>query len=330
MRFVSTALTALLLTACTSAEPQQVTTPPTTPPPVQTEPEPLPCLSLAATLPDRYKGEGLFALCNDGYAVRYSLSDRVPRLVAEQLTREKLQGSAERQDDFRADTRLPLDRRADLNDYRGSGYDRGHLAPAADFKYSVQAMSDSFLLSNIAPQEPTFNRNAWAGLESATRACAKERGSLTVLTGTLGKSGSLHGQGRVSIPASFYKLWTDGADYRLWVMPNIATGKLSGAEFAQYELSLKDMQSYWPEFRVNTSLKGEAAGRLCPGAIPLKKSATPASVPAPAPAQAPAPTSSVYYPNCSAARDAGAAPLYRGQAGYRPQMDGDSDGVACE
>ena len=230
---------------------------------------------------------------------------------------------------------MPLNARADLNDYRGSGYDRGHLAPAADFKYSFTTMDNSFLLSNIAPQEPTFNQHAWNGLESATRACAQQVRELTVLTGTLGKSGSLHGQGRVTIPSSFFKMWTDGKDYRLWVMPNIAINKLSGAQYSQYEMSIKDLQSFWPEFSVGLPLNAAQPGKLCPGAIPLRQAGTAAPRPAATPASAPRPAApvaprEVYYQNCSAARAAGAAPLRRGQPGYRVAMDRDGDGVACE
>ena len=297
------------------------------------------CLQTAVRLPGVYKGEKLYALCTADLQVRYSLTDRIPRMVVEGLTPAKLSGTVSREDNFRADERLPLDARADINDYRGSGYDRGHLAPAADFKYSVTAMDNSFLLSNIAPQEPTFNQQAWNGLENATRACAKQVGNLTVITGTLGKSGSLHGRGRVTIPASFYKMWTDGENYRLWVMPNIALGKLSGQQYAQYEVSIKQLQSYWPEFSTGLPLNAAQPGKLCPGAIPLK-AASPAPQTQPRPTTLPKPAAqptyppprndTPYYANCTAARAAGAVPLYRGQPGYRPAMDRDGDGVACE
>ena len=295
------------------------------------------CLNQSARITSVYRGEQLFTLCTADSQVRYSLTDRIPRLVVEVLTPLKLQGTVSREDDFRADERLPLNARADLSDYRGSGYDRGHLAPAADFKYSPTAMSNSFLLSNIAPQEPSFNQQAWNGLEDATRACAKQTGKLTVITGTLGKSGSLNGRGRVTIPASFFKMWTDGQDYRLWVMPNIAINKLSGQQYGQYEVSIKDLQTYWPEFSVGLPLNAAQPGRLCPGAIPLKQVArTPAARPATPLKPAAQPTfpptrkDAPYYPNCAAAKAAGAAPLRRGEPGYRAAMDRDGDGVACE
>ena len=297
------------------------------------------CLSSPVRLTDVYRGEKLHSLCTADLQVRYSLTDRIPRLVVEVLSPVKLAGTVSREDNFRADERLPLNARADLNDYRGSGYDRGHLAPAADFKYSATAMDNSFLLSNIAPQEPTMNQHAWNGLENATRACAKQTGNLTVITGTLGKSGSLNGRNRVTIPASFFKMWTNGKDYRLWVMPNIAIGKLSGQQYAQYEVSIKDLQTYWPEFSTGLPLNASQPGKLCPGAIP-QKAASPATQAQPRPATPPRPAAQPtyppprndepYYANCTAARAAGAAPLRRGQPGYRAAMDRDEDGVACE
>ena len=295
------------------------------------------CLNQSARITSVYRGEQLFSLCTADSQVRYSLTDRIPRLVVEVLTPAKLQGTVSREDDFRADVRLPLNARVDLNDYRGSGYDRGHLAPAADFKYSATAMSNSFLLSNIAPQEPSFNQQAWNGLEDATRACAKQTGKLTVLTGTLGKSGSLNGRGRVTIPASFFKMWADGQDYRLWVMPNVAINKLTGQQYGQYEVSIKELQTYWPEFSVGLPLNAAQPGKLCPGAIPLKQiGSTPAvrlaTPPRPAaqPTYLPPRNHAPYYANCAAAKAAGAAPLRRGQPGYRAAMDRDGDGVACE
>ncbi len=98
---------------------------------------------------------------------------RTPRWVAEVLTRESLRGGhivAERDGrGFREDAAIPPHLRARLADYAGSGYDRGHLAPAADHKGDELAMSDSFLLTNVAPQDHALNRDWWARLERWVR-----------------------------------------------------------------------------------------------------------------------------------------------------------------
>ena len=80
------------------------------------------CLSSPARLPDVYRGEKLHSLCTAGLQVRYSLTDRIPRLVVEILSPVKLAGTVSREGNFRADERLPLDARVDINDYRGSGF----------------------------------------------------------------------------------------------------------------------------------------------------------------------------------------------------------------
>ena len=105
------------------------------------------------------------------------------------------------------DAELPTGERSELADYRGSGYDRGHMAPAEDFDRSREAMSTSFLLSNMAPQVPGMNRGRWAQREAAVRELAAEC-DLWVFTGPLfvendpveeiGASG-------VFVPTHFYK-----------------------------------------------------------------------------------------------------------------------------
>lgn len=234
------------------------------------------CLKLAYPLPISYKGDPLNTLCNGYYTAGYSELDQLTRVTAEQLTPNMLEGETSRTDDFREDDRLHSTLRPTLDDYAGSGFDRGHLAPAADFKFSPTAMSQSFLLSNVAPQNPELNQGPWAGLESATRACARETaepGGLTVLTGTLGDTGKLK-DGHVTIPAAFFKLWyaKDKNDYRLWVLPNTSLPKMSGAEYRKYEVPLHQFREFWSDFPgAPTQLAEQQYGTLCPGVMPLKQ-----------------------------------------------------------
>ena len=88
------------------------------------------------------------------YVICYQPEWRIPEWVAEHVTREQLLAPAvPRKDAFRPDPDVPAGR-AELLDYQGSGYDRGHQAPAGDFRYSIEAMRATFLLSNMAPQRP--------------------------------------------------------------------------------------------------------------------------------------------------------------------------------
>ncbi len=83
------------------------------------------------------------------------------------------------------DPDIPSQIQADLSDYKGSGFDRGHLAPAGDNKSSCKAMKETFYLSNISPQVPQFNRGYWRGLERHVRDLTKEYGKVKVITGPL-------------------------------------------------------------------------------------------------------------------------------------------------
>lgn len=152
-------------------------------------------------------------LCRTAYALAHNPRHKVPDWVAYHVTRQQLfTGKVRRSNDFRADTDLPPDQRAELSDYRGSGYDRGHMAPAAVMKWSRQVMSESFLLSNIAPQVgPGFNRGIWRMLEKRVRQWAKQRGELYVITGPayLGGRPKTLGNNGVAVPSHFYKIIFD-------------------------------------------------------------------------------------------------------------------------
>lgn len=114
-----------------------------------------------------------------------------------------------RTNNFRADSKVTTGS-ASLSDYKGSGYDRGHLAPAGDLAFSSSGMSESFYLSNMSPQHPSFNRGIWKQLESLVRAWATEKSVLYVATGAILDPGlSSIGSNRVSIPKYYYKVLLD-------------------------------------------------------------------------------------------------------------------------
>src|SRR5690606_35420166 len=92
-------------------------------------------------------------------------------------------------------------------DYRKSGYDRGHLAPAADMKWSVQAMNESFYYSNICPQLPTLNRGVWKDIEEKVRHWVQIYDTVYVITGpVLHKELPTIVKNKVAVPEKFYKV----------------------------------------------------------------------------------------------------------------------------
>jgi len=119
------------------------------------------------------------------FVINHNDNWKIPYWVAYRLTSSDLEGNAKRTDDFRHDPELPVGSRAELEDYRNSGYDRGHNAPAADFNRSRDAMSTTFLLSNMSPQTPALNRNIWEKLEEQVRALVTEEGKAWIVTGNL-------------------------------------------------------------------------------------------------------------------------------------------------
>src|SRR5699024_5936330 len=107
-----------------------------------------------------------------GYHLRYHETHEQAQWVAYELTASEADGPAGRTNDFREDPSISTGS-ATLSDYRYSGYDRGHLIPAGDGRWSQAAMSATFLLSNMSPQDPSFNRGDWRTLESKVREWAK-------------------------------------------------------------------------------------------------------------------------------------------------------------
>ncbi len=113
--------------------------------------------------------------------------------------------SVKRKDAFRVDP-LVEGGSATLNDYKRSGYDRGHLAPAKAMSFSKESMSESFFMSNMSPQAGSFNRQIWRFLEAQVYKWSKESDSLYVVTGpVLDNPLGTIGENKVSIPRSYYK-----------------------------------------------------------------------------------------------------------------------------
>lgn len=144
---------------------------------------------------------------HEGYTVSYNSDYRIANWVAYELTsKEAKSKKATRSNKFVPD---PLVKGATaLNeDYTRTGYDRGHLAPAGDMKWSMKAMRESFYLSNICPQDPDLNRGIWKELEEQIRLWASENGSLLVVTGPIITDDLRRlGKNRVGIPKRFFKV----------------------------------------------------------------------------------------------------------------------------
>lgn len=143
-----------------------------------------------------------------GYTLAYDKKTKTPQWVAWELTKEETKGNHERTDKFLPDPNVE-GAKVVTTDYTGSGYDRGHMAPAGDMKWSKKAMEESFYMSNICPQIHHLNTGDWNELEANTRKWARRYGSVYVTCGPI-YNGSRRtqyiGKNRVKVPDAFFKV----------------------------------------------------------------------------------------------------------------------------
>lgn len=141
-----------------------------------------------------------------GFTVNFNPSWHVPNYVAWELTGAEADGSEPRNSKFRADPDVlgsPT-----LDDYRNSGFDRGHMAPAGDMKWSREAMADSHYLTNMCPQDHSINGGRWSTLESKCRQWAKRDSAIVIVSGPIltDEITNTIGASRVAVPERFFKV----------------------------------------------------------------------------------------------------------------------------
>ena len=147
------------------------------------------------------------------YSMSYREKFEQPEWVAYRLTKKIMQSpNVKRDDNFRIDP-LVKTKSATKADYKRSGYDRGHLAPAGDMNFNKTAMSETFFMSNMSPQVHNFNGGVWRELEEQTRDWVRDFGVLNIVTGPVltEKPIDYIGHNDVAVPAAYYKvLMTEG------------------------------------------------------------------------------------------------------------------------
>lgn len=154
-------------------------------------------------------------LCYEAFAVEHSGAKRIPLWSAEHLTSDSLRRAKAipRHDDFHPDEHLPTLDRAELGDYRKSGYDRGHMSPSGDMP-TTNSQDESFTLANIIPQNRNNNENLWEGIEAAVRTLTFQRGELFIVTGPVfdpSRASVERLQNRVVVPTGIFKAVYDPA-----------------------------------------------------------------------------------------------------------------------
>jgi endonuclease G, mitochondrial len=160
------------------------------------------------------KGQTNHIIKHSYYTLSYSEKHKQAEWVQYRLKPHLFNSTISRADNFRKDP-LVKNNSAQLKDYKGSGYDRGHLAPAGDMKYNTESMSESFYLSNISPQKPSFNRQIWRMIEKKFRDWASEYGELIIITGGVLEKECVETIGRnsITVPKYYYKVAIDPINY---------------------------------------------------------------------------------------------------------------------
>ena len=170
-------------------------------------------------------------ITNQGYTSSYNTTYGIPNWVAYELTRsEAASQAAERTNNFKPDPKVK-GKSATNSDYKGSGYDKGHMAPAADMRWSKNVMEESFYFTNICPQAPGLNRGAWKDLEEEIRDWAIRDSAIVVICGPLFTKEQVQyiPNTTVAIPDAYFKVvcspYTEEARAIAFVFPNSKASK---------------------------------------------------------------------------------------------------------
>lgn len=156
--------------------------------------------------PVSYSSQPEQIIFHTGHTVSYNKDWKIPNWVSYELTIDETIGDEKRNDKFCPDPNI-REGTATLADYRNSGYDRGHMAPAADLKWNSATMQESFYLSNICPQHPQLNQRRWKDLENKVREWAIADSAVIVICGPIvNKSPKRIGSNKVVVPHGFFKI----------------------------------------------------------------------------------------------------------------------------
>jgi endonuclease G len=214
-------------------------------------------------IPEQAQGD---QIVNKGYyMLSYSNIHEQPEWAYYKLERSMLSGKTRRMHYFRKDSEVE-EKTPSMKDYSNSGYDRGHLVPAADMKMSYDSMKSTFVMSNVVPQKPEFNRNTWRFLETQVREFAYAKGSIYVITGPVLKKGlKRFSSEQISVPDSFYKIlykiYAGKIETISYLLPHDARGSnvkqyITTIDEIEYQTGIDFFRALpdWLEKRVESSI----------------------------------------------------------------------------
>lgn len=180
---------------------------------------------------------------HNSFTLSYSEENEQAEWVAYELKKEDLSKNEYKRPYFVEDKRVKT-KSADWRNYKNSGYDRGHLCPAGDRTISYEAYNETFLTSNISPQNKDFNSGIWNRLEQKVRFWAEKYDGVYVVTGGVLK-GNLKtiGDENVSVPNEFYKIIVDASDGNYKAIAFVIPNKPSSESFYEYAVSIDEIEA---------------------------------------------------------------------------------------
>ena len=176
-----------------------------------------------------------------GFTVYFNPSTHIPNCVVYELTDDESRGRIERHGSFTHD--MNVKGCPQPADYSQSGYDRGHMAPAGDMKWSEEAMAASFNMTNVCPQNHALNSGAWNDLEIKVREWAMHYGSVIVFTGpVVDSSPDKIGRRRVAVPTAFFKVLLASKDGNRMAIAFVYPNKNCRDDMENYVVTVDEVE----------------------------------------------------------------------------------------
>lgn len=180
---------------------------------------------------------------HQGYSLSYNEPFEQAEWVAYELKKSQLSNNNFDRPYFEIDKAVKTGA-AHWRNYKNSGYDRGHLCPAGDRTYNFDAFTETFLTSNISPQEHEFNAGIWNTLEQKVRYWANKYDGVFVVTGgVLQKGLRTIGEERVAVPEQFYKIILDNANGRIKIIAFLLPHENSTRPLYKFVVSVDEIET---------------------------------------------------------------------------------------
>lgn len=185
----------------TAVEPEPETTQDTSTPYI------MPDSIIFICMPKPIEGVSEMILKKATYIVSYNKDTKLPNWVAWNLSADHTDGTYRRLSNFYEDLEVPTPR-ATNEDYRGSGWSRGHMCPAGDNKWDAKAMYDTFSLVNVCPQNANLNSGLWNSIEIDCRRWANMFGDIYIVCGPIfmNREHEIIGDNQIIVPEAFFKV----------------------------------------------------------------------------------------------------------------------------